>query len=130
MLVQRNGESEYTINNAMCLGGVKMDGVALGQRISDTRKKLGWTQGQLAEKAGIASIYVGEIERGLKAPSMMFFIKLIEALGASADYMLRYDVSSGKKYVYEEITEKMKDLTPKQRKTVEDILDAYISNLD
>lgn len=107
-----------------------MDGVALGQRISDTRKKLGWTQGQLAEKAGIASIYVGEIERGLKAPSMMFFIKLIEALGASADYMLRYDVSSGKKYVYEEITEKMKDLTSKQRKTVEDILDAYISNLD
>ncbi len=32
-------------------------------------------------------------------------------------------------YVFDEITEKIKDLTPKQRKTAFDILSAYVQNL-
>ena len=57
------------------------------------------------------------------------FIKIIEALDLSADYVLRDELSSGKEYVYDELTERLTNLTPKQRKTAADILDGYLRNL-
>lgn len=107
-----------------------MDKRVLGQRLRDARKKKGYTQQMLADRAGIGAVYLGEIERGIKFPSMNCFIKIIEALDVSADYILRDELTSGKKYIYDALTDKLKDLTPKQRKTASDILDAYLRNLD
>ena len=106
-----------------------MDKVELGMKLREARNKAGFTQEQLAEKADIGVMYLGEIERGVKMPSMKIFIKLIEALDISADYILRNELPSGKEYVLDEITEKLAVLTPKQRKTAVDILDAFIKNL-
>lgn len=106
-----------------------MDKAALGQKIREARLKKGYTQQALAQEAGIGIMYLGEIERGIKMPSMRIFIKLIEALDISADYVLRDELTSGECYIYDELTEKLKDLTPRQRKTAADILDAYIKNL-
>lgn len=106
-----------------------MDKVELGMKLREARNKAGFTQEQLAEKADIGVMYLGEIERGVKMPSMKIFIKLIEALDISADYILRNELPSGKEYVLDEITEKLAGLTPKQRKTAADILDAFIKNL-
>ena len=107
-----------------------MDKSALGKKLREIRQKKGYTQHALAEIAGIGNVYLGEIERGIKMPSLNIFIKLIEALDVSADYILRDEVTSGKEYIYDEITQRLKDLTPKQRKTAADILDAYLRNLD
>lgn len=106
-----------------------MDKAALGQKIREARSKRGYTQQALAQEAGIGIMYLGEIERGIKMPSMRIFIKLIEALDISADYVLRDELTSGEGYIYDELTEKLKNLTPRQRKTAADILDAYIKNL-
>ncbi|MBE6701944.1 MAG: XRE family transcriptional regulator [Ruminococcaceae bacterium] len=106
-----------------------MDKKTLGGRIREARKNANLTQETLAEKADIGAIYLGEIERGLKMPSVSVFVKIVEALEVSADYLLRDAVSSGKVYVLDEIMKKMEEFTPKQRKTVSDILDAYIKNL-
>ena len=106
-----------------------MDKVELGMKLREARNKAGFTQEQLAEKADIGVMYLGEIERGVKMPSMKIFIKLIEALDISADYILRNELPSGKEYVWDEITEKLASLTPKQRKAAVDILDAFIKNL-
>jgi transcriptional regulator with XRE-family HTH domain len=106
-----------------------MDNATLGRRIREARKKKQYTQQQLAEKADIGQMYLGEIERGTKAPSLKSFVKIIEALDISADYILRDKLPSGGCYIYDEITEKLKALSPKQRKTASDILDAYIRNL-
>lgn len=107
-----------------------MKNASLGQVLRQSRLKKGYSQQALAEKAGIGTVYLGEIERGLKTPSLNSFIKIIEALEISADYVLRGRLSSGKEYIYDEITQKLQNLTPQQRKTVGDILDAYIRNLD
>lgn len=107
-----------------------MDKTALGKKLRDARQKKGYTQHALAEMADIGNVYLGEIERGLKMPSLNIFIKLIEALDISADYILRDELTSGKEYIYDEITQKLKSLTPKQRKTAADILDAYLRNLE
>lgn len=106
-----------------------MDKAELGKKIQEARKKMGYTQESLAEKADIGIMYLGEIERGVKMPSLKIFTKLIVALEISADYVLRDELPSGKEYVFDEITKKLEDLTPKQRKTAVDILDAYIKNL-
>lgn len=106
-----------------------MDKIELGKKIQEARKKRGYTQEALAEKADIGTMYLGEIERGVKMPSLKIFIKLVEALDISADYVLRDELPSGKEFVFDEITKKLVDLSPKQRKTAVDILDAYIKNL-
>lgn len=106
-----------------------MDQVILGQRIREARKNKELTQEQLAEIAGIGLMYLGEIERGQKMPSLKILCKIIEALDISADYLLRDVVQTGKEYVLDDITAKLVDLTPLQRKTASDILDAYIKNI-
>ncbi|MBQ6832654.1 MAG: helix-turn-helix transcriptional regulator [Oscillospiraceae bacterium] len=106
-----------------------MDKTALGKRLREARLKMGYTQQALAAQAEIGEVYLGEIERGLKMPSMNTFIKITETLQISADYILRDDLTSGSVFIFDEITEKLKDLTPQQRKTATEILDAYIKNL-
>ena len=106
-----------------------MDKTVFGKRIRQARLSRGYTQQALAEKAGIGEMYVGEIERGVKMPSINSFIKIIEALDISADYVLRDELTSGQEYIYDEITEKLKGLTPRQRKSAADILNAYLQNL-
>lgn len=106
-----------------------MERAALGNRIRESRIKKGYTQQDLADRADIGVVYISEIERGIKMPSLNIFIKIVDALHVSADYILRDEISSGKEYVCMEITEKLLTLTPSQRKTATDILNAYLSNL-
>lgn len=106
-----------------------MERAALGKRIRESRIKKGYTQQNLAERADIGVVYISEIERGIKMPSLNIFIKIIDALDVSADYILRDEISSGKEYVCMEIAEKLLVLTPHQRKTATDILNAYLDNL-
>ena len=106
-----------------------MEKEEFGSQLRETRTQKGYTLQSLAQKAGTSAVYLGEIERGLKMPSLNSFIRIVEALNVSADYLLRDELSSGSGYIYNEIVEKLRHLTPKQRKTAADILDAYIKNL-
>ncbi|MBO5439798.1 MAG: helix-turn-helix transcriptional regulator [Clostridia bacterium] len=106
-----------------------MEQNTLGKRIKEARKKLKLTQEKLSEKANISNVYLGEIERGEKTPSIPVLIDLIEALDVSADYLLRDELNSASVIINNELTEKLSKLTPKQRKTAIDILNAYINNL-
>ena len=106
-----------------------MDRAVLGKRIRESRIMKGYTQQDLASHADIGVVYLSEIERGVKIPSLNIFIKIIDALDVSADYILRDEISTGKEYVCMEITEKLLTLTPSQCKTATDILNAYLSNL-
>ena len=107
-----------------------MNKTTLGLRIREARQAKGFSRQILAEKVGTGEVYLGEIERGLKMPSLNTFIRIVDALDVSADYLLRDELPSGKEYVLNEITQKLQHLTPKQRKTAADILDAYLRNLD
>ena len=106
-----------------------MEKEEFGSWLRETRTQKGYTLQSLAQKVGTGAVYLGEIERGLKMPSLNSFIKIAEALDVSADYLLRNELTSGSEYIYNDITEKLRNLTPKQRKTAADILDAYIKNL-
>ena len=55
-----------------------IDPKAIGRRIHQQRKALALTQAKLAEAAGLDTVYLGQVERGLKTLSL-------DALGRVAD---------------------------------------------
>ena len=65
----------------VCLG-------TIGEKIARKRREKGWTQKQLAYKAGISSAYLVKIESGDKIPSLETFVSIVSALDASADELL------------------------------------------
>ena len=106
-----------------------MEQLDIGIRIREARKKNGFTQQMLADAIGVSEIYISQLERGMKLPSLALFIQIINALDVSADYVLRDAVHTGKDFVYEEVAELLDGLTPKQRRGAIDILDAYVQSL-
>ena len=106
-----------------------MDKNILGSRIRSARKEKGFTQEALAEKVDISLAYMGEIERGVKYPSMNVFIKLVEVLDVSADYLMRDKLETGKVHVFNDITRKMEHLKPKQVNAISELIDVFIKNL-
>lgn len=105
-----------------------MDQSAIGARIREARLKKKMTQEQLAEKADIGFYYIGEIERGVKLPSLTVFVQIVEALGVTADSLLKDELTASPEF-NNEITTKLDKLNPKQRAGAVAILDAYIKAL-
>jgi transcriptional regulator with XRE-family HTH domain len=105
-----------------------MNQAAIGARIREARLKKKLTQEQLAEKADIGFYYVGEIERGVKLPSLTVFIQIVEALGVTADSLLKDELTASPEF-NNELTAKMEKLTPRQRAGAVAILEAYIKAL-
>lgn len=102
----------------------------MGGRIKEARKKAGFTQERLAEYLDVSVEFIGQIERGLKFPSMQVFVKLIEVLNVSADYILRDSVSTGQLFGDNAIGKKIEKLNPKQKIALEALIDTYIQYLD
>lgn len=61
------------------------------KRLGELRKTKKFSQGQLAEKAGIHANILGRYERGEAKPSIDIALKLAEALEVSLDYLVGKD---------------------------------------
>ena len=103
--------------------------ILLGQRIREQRKKKGWTMDKLAEKVNLSVNYVGDLERGVKIPSLETFIRIVEAFDVPADVLIRDTVAPASYVVDDELNRKLSRLTPGQKKAAIDILDTYIDNI-
>ena len=58
----------------------------LAKRLKELRKKAGWSQQKLAEKAGLSYNAITKIEQGTaKRPTIQTIIKLADAFGVSLD---------------------------------------------
>ncbi|MBL7131730.1 MAG: helix-turn-helix transcriptional regulator [Candidatus Omnitrophica bacterium] len=61
----------------------------LAQRIKTLRKKAGWSQQKLAEKAGLSYNAITKIEQGAaKRPTIQTMIKLADAFQVSIDDLI------------------------------------------
>ena len=107
-----------------------MNKLTMGDRIREARKQQKLTQEQLAERLDVSVEFVGQIERGIKLPSITVLVRLIEALNVSADYLLRDSVSTGQLFGDNVIGRKIEKLNPKQRIALEALIDTYIQYLD
>lgn len=65
-----------------------LDYSAIGDRVRQTRKEKGWSQGLLARKCGISTSFMGHIERGSRIMSLETFVTICDVLQADADELL------------------------------------------
>lgn len=90
VIKQRGDQFAVELINGRILKPVKRkaDRQQMGARINSARKIRGFKQNQLAKMLGISNVYLSEIERGVKAPSWDVFVKIVERLDVSSDYLL------------------------------------------
>jgi len=99
----------------------------IGQRLSARRKQLGMTQEKLAEQAHVTAQTISYAELGKKAMRADTIVSVCGALKISADYLLFGGVTPQDFSVLEH---KISQLSPKQYRCLEDIIDSYIAALD
>lgn len=84
----------------------------VGLRIKEIRKKRGMSQAELAAKADISLPHISEIELGKSSMRLSSFIRIVEALNVSSDYLLRANVQEVNNIYQTEFTEILADCTP------------------
>ena len=94
--------------------------VVVGQRITERRKKLGWTQEELAEKGELTPQFVSYAESGKRAMRPENLLKISSTLGVSADYLLTGEIIDKDLLL---LSDKMRKLSPSQLRIVENIVD-------
>ncbi len=90
IICQKDGAFSVELVNGRILKDDKRraDRQKMGARINSARKIRGFKQNQLARLLGISNVYLSEIERGVKSPSWDVFVKIVEGLEVSSDYLL------------------------------------------
>lgn len=59
-----------------------------GTSLRQIRREKGLSQERLAELTGLSTNFIGEMERGLKAPGLTVVVRLSVALGTSVQELL------------------------------------------
>ncbi|MBQ7960849.1 MAG: helix-turn-helix transcriptional regulator [Clostridia bacterium] len=65
-----------------------MDYIILGRNIAKKRLQNGLTQEQLAEKAEVSTVFISQIETGVRKPSLETICKISSALETTIDSLL------------------------------------------
>jgi transcriptional regulator with XRE-family HTH domain len=81
----------------------------IGQRIRNVRIKRKMTQADLAYAADLSLSHISDIELGKKEMHIPTFVKIIEALQISADYILRPNVPEVNAIYNKEFSTLLKD---------------------
>ena len=92
----------------------------IGNRITELRKRLGWTQEELAEKSDLTPQFVSYAESGKRSMRPKNLLKLSKALSVSADYLLTGDIVEKDMLI---LSDKMRSLTSEQVRIIENIID-------
>lgn len=98
----------------------------IGKNVRKYRLMKKLRQEDLAEKAGLTTNYFGMVERGEKIPSLETFIKILNALGVSADMVLSEVLDTGYTVKNSMLNEKLEKLTPEDRDRIYEVLDTLI----
>ena len=101
----------------------EMGMVEVGLRIIERRKRLGLTQEALAEKADVTTQFVSYAESGKRAMRPENLLKMANALGVSADYLLTGQIIDKDMLL---LSDKLRVLSPSQFRIVERVIDDCI----
>ena len=63
--------------------------IRFGENVRAMRLERGWTQEELSERSGLASVQVSRIERGKREVRLSTLLLLMSALDVSADELLQ-----------------------------------------
>lgn len=106
-----------------------MDTKSLGKKLKAYRAKCGWSLDTCAEKIGISTRYLADIERGDKVPKLETFILILNTLSASADDVLQDSLAVGYEAKSNDMIRKLQELDVTKRKQALTIFESVISSL-
>jgi transcriptional regulator with XRE-family HTH domain len=92
----------------------------IGSRIRAARKKQNLSQEKLAEMVGVGTTHISHIETGNTTPSIKTLIAIINALGISADELLRNQLHKAKHVLEGELAEIIHDCTDDETRIITD----------
>ena len=104
----------------------RLSGKQFGKRLRQIRTSKRITIETVAEKIGVLETYIPQLERGEKLPSFDTLIYLANTLGVTVDELVCDYIEADKITVPNNISKKMEQLTPKQRKHIEEMADKMI----
>ena len=70
---------------------------SVGERIRGRRGELGWTQDQLAQKAGLSKSFLSDLENGKRSVGANNLLDIARALGVSLDFLMTGTASQDQK---------------------------------
>lgn len=103
-----------------------MDLRDVGLRIKETREAKGLTQEELAALVDLSPTHISVIERGQKVPKLDTFVAIANALGVSADSLLRDVVAQSVNGVINDLSASIMKLPLKEQKRVIRAIEAYV----
>lgn len=96
-----------------------------GKKLKEARLKMDYTQFELAEEIGVSQNFLGDIERGIKLPSLSKLILLSNTLKVSLDTLFADSLDN---ILYE--PEKDIYYTDKQKAIIKDVIKTITTNFN
>ena len=90
----------------------------LADKITEERKRNGWSQEELAEKLGVSRQAVSKWESAASVPDLQRVIQLAELFGVSTDYLLKDEMEQAEITVYSNTD--AEEVTPLRRVSMEE----------
>ena len=100
----------------------------IGNKLLSIRKRLGLTQSELAERAGLSDRTYADIERGTANMRIDTALRICEALHVTPDEIFTDDNTSYAKRE-EELFARLADCTPAEKETAMALLSVYLDSL-
>lgn len=107
-----------------------MDSKSMGRKIRAYSAKRGWSTEECAERAGISTRYLADIERGNKVPKLETFLHILNTVVASSDDVLQDSLVAGYEAKSNEIIKKLQTLDVTKRKQALDIFESVVASLE
>ena len=99
----------------------------IGNKLYSFRKSMGLTQSEVAEKAGISDRTYADIERGTVNMRVETLLRICNVLKITPNEILLNE--KDEEITAENITDLLGSISPKERKTVLKILEAYLKSI-
>ncbi len=107
-----------------------MDYAFLGKNIKLARIEKNFTQEQLAQQIGCSTVFISEIEKAKKRPSLETLHKISRALDVGTDELFYGKASPIESSQMMRITELLNNRTPKELSLARQLLEVLFQNLD
>ena len=107
---------------AATLYSAGIDYVAVGNKLRTERRRLGYTQEQVAEIVGITPAFMGHIERGERGMALDTLLHLCNFYHITMDYLWSDTLPPQEEQLAAQIAALLRDKTPQQQAAVLDIV--------
>lgn len=99
----------------------------IGEKLLLARKRVGLTQVEVAEAAGLSDRTYADIERGETNMRVETFLRICRVLKVTPDQILTYDDSAC--IELEAMIEALRECAPKEQNTAAQLLSVYLQSL-